>query len=95
MAIVVETLEQAAMVKMIRLDRKLWLNADKTKVVEDGDPEAAFLYGIRGHLVPENEAIKLGAVPPPEEEPLKPGEVEPPKKRRPAENKMAPKAADK
>jgi hypothetical protein len=66
MPIVVETLEQAAMVEMIRLDRKLWLNAAKDRVIEDTtpmDPEAAFLYGDVGHLVPKHEAKKLGALP--------------------------------
>lgn len=29
-------------------DRKLWLNADKSKVVEDGSPEAAHLLASRG-----------------------------------------------
>lgn len=29
-------------------DRRLWLNADKSRVVEDGDPEAAFLLASKG-----------------------------------------------
>jgi hypothetical protein len=61
--IVVETLEQASMVEMIRLDRKLWLTADKSKVVEDGDLDAAFLYGVEGTLKPKPEAEELGALP--------------------------------
>lgn len=44
----------------VRLDRTLWLNADKTKVVEEGDEEAAFLYGITGQLKPVKEAQALG-----------------------------------
>lgn len=66
MGIIVETLEQASMQEMIRLDRKLWLNAEKTYVIEDTvpmDPEAAFLYGDVGRLVPKREAEKLGALP--------------------------------
>ncbi len=66
MGIIVETLEQASMVEMVRLDRKLWLNAEKTRVIEDTepmDPEAAFLYGDVGHLVPKPEAERLGALP--------------------------------
>lgn len=51
------------MIPQVTLDRKLWLNATKTKVVEDGDPEAAFLYGIRGNRVPRLEAERLGALP--------------------------------
>ena len=65
MAIVVETLDQAALGKQVRLPRKMWLVEDKSHVVEDGDPEAAFLYGCEGTLVPESEAIKLGAIPSP------------------------------
>lgn len=33
-------------------DRTLWLTADRDRVVEDGDPEAAFLLARRGQEVP-------------------------------------------
>lgn len=38
----------------------LYLNADKTKVVEEGDPEAAFLLVASGGQLPEEEAEKYG-----------------------------------
>lgn len=44
----------------MELDRKLWLTADRDKVVEDGDPEAAFLLGAEGATVPDDEAERLG-----------------------------------
>lgn len=42
------------------LDRKLWLTEDRAKVVEDGDPNAAFLLGNEGTEVPDDEAKRLG-----------------------------------
>lgn len=44
----------------MRLDRRLWLTADKDRVVEDGDPEAAFLLGTEGKEIPDSEAERLG-----------------------------------
>jgi hypothetical protein len=79
MPIVVETLEEAGMVEQWRADRRLWLTADKDRVVEDGDPEAAFLYVTPGHIVPRPEAEKLGAVTP----------------RKPAVTEQTPKASSK
>lgn len=67
MGLVIHTPEDQAMIPQIRLDRKLWLNADKTAVVEDGDPDSAFLYGVEGTLVPRPEAARLGALPKGEE----------------------------
>lgn len=61
--ILVQTMEDANLVEYIRLDRKLWLVEDKSKVVEDGDEDAAFLYGVEGTLVAQQEAEKLGALP--------------------------------
>lgn len=63
MALVIQTQEDMGQVEMIRLDRKLWLTAEKDRVVEDGDIEAAFLYGPEGYLVPKDEAKQLGALP--------------------------------
>lgn len=34
-------------------DRKLFLNADKTRVVEEDDPDAAFLLAAEGGEIPE------------------------------------------
>lgn len=41
-------------------DRKLWLTADRDRVVEDGDPEARFLLAAPGRAVPEEQAVRLG-----------------------------------
>ena len=47
---------------MHTLDRKLWLTPDKDRVVEDGDPEAAFLLGNEGTEVSDDEAERLGLI---------------------------------
>lgn len=48
---------------MIVADRRLWLTADKARVVEDGDPAAAFLLASPGTEIPagEVERLKLSA----------------------------------
>jgi hypothetical protein len=45
---------------MLRLTERVYLNADKTKVVGHNDPEAAFLLGTRGSLISEDDAKRLG-----------------------------------
>jgi hypothetical protein len=45
---------------MLVLDKRYYLNADKTKVVEEGSVEAAYLLGPRGFLISEEDAKKLG-----------------------------------
>lgn len=47
----------------VEVDRRLWLTADRQRVVEDGDPQAAFLYATAGARVPRAEAEELGALP--------------------------------
>lgn len=59
-------------------DRRLWLNRDKSAVVEDGDPAAAFLlvgegceldedtaatYGLTGDTPPRKSAKAVAAAP--------------------------------
>lgn len=39
---------------------KLWLTADRTRLVPDGHPDAAFLYCIKGDEKPLDEVMKLG-----------------------------------
>ncbi len=39
---------------------RLWLNADKTKVVKDGDPDAAFLFVVEGDTVSDEDAERYG-----------------------------------
>lgn len=63
---------------MFTLDRRLWLTADKSQVVEDGDPTAAFLLGGVGHQISDDEATRLG---------LKGLPTQPNKAEQPPENK--------
>ena len=44
----------------MKLDRTLWLTADRDRVVEEGDPEAAYLLGTAGKEIPDDEAKRLG-----------------------------------
>lgn len=48
---------------MVRVDRRLWLTADRTRLVEDGDPEAAFLWAAPGDEVDQRELERLTAAP--------------------------------
>lgn len=41
-------------------DRKLWLTADREQVVEDGDPDAAFLFASPGDEVSDEDAKRYG-----------------------------------
>ena len=43
-----------------KADRRLYHNADKSKVVEEDDPEAAYLAIAEGQEVPDAEAKRLG-----------------------------------
>lgn len=45
---------------MFTSTRRLYLNRDKTGVVEEGDPEAAFLLVAEGGELPHEEAEKYG-----------------------------------
>lgn len=44
----------------IEAGEKLWLTADRDRVVKDGDPEAAFLLATPGKRIPLDEAERLG-----------------------------------
>lgn len=61
-------------------DRRIWLTADKSKVVEDGDPAAAFLLVGEGGQLSDEEAEQYGLT-----EKAKP--AQPNKAKAPAENK--------
>lgn len=41
-------------------DRKLWLTADRERVVEDGDPEAAHLLASKGKELPADVVKRYG-----------------------------------
>lgn len=43
-----------------RVDRKLWLTSDKERVVEDGHPEAAFLFASEGDEITDEDAKRYG-----------------------------------
>lgn len=40
--------------------KRLYLNADRTKLVEEGSPDAAFLLAAEGAEVPDAEAKRYG-----------------------------------
>lgn len=62
-------------------DRRLYLTADKSEIVEHGDLKATTLYAVAGDRIPEKEAARYGLVKA--------------KAAEPAEDKSAPKSADK
>lgn len=62
MALVVN-LGKDATVTNVTVDRRLWLTADRSRVVEDGDPAAAFLWAVEGREVPHVEAERVGYTP--------------------------------
>ena len=39
-------------------DKRLYLNADRSKVVEEGDPDAAYLFAVEGDTVSAEDAKK-------------------------------------
>ncbi|MEO5875516.1 MAG: hypothetical protein ABIS86_17000 [Streptosporangiaceae bacterium] len=63
---------------------RLWWNADRSRLVEDGGEEAAFLAYRQGEEVEELHEGLLGS---PDPEPVKQARPVPNKARRPAENK--------
>jgi hypothetical protein len=48
---------------VVRVNRRLWLTADRAKLVEDGSPKAAFLWAGEGEERSEEEAERLGYKP--------------------------------
>lgn len=58
------------------LDEKLWLTADRSELVPDGDERAAFLFGTPGKRVDAETAAKYGLIP--SQEPAAATEPEPP-----------------
>lgn len=91
-----------------KLDRPLYLTADKKEVVEEGDPRARFVLGVEGSEIPDDQAEELGLVKISTKSPegrkatrplvQEPGEVEPeeePKAKEPAQNKAAATKANK
>lgn len=70
----------------MKADRKLYLTADRERVVEEGDPEAAFLLAAPGKEISDADAEKYG---------LKPAPAAEEKEAAPADNKQAAAPANK
>ncbi|WP_433233718.1 hypothetical protein [Actinomadura nitritigenes] len=89
----------------VRIDRRVYLTADKSRAVPEGDPDAAFLLCNAGGEIPRDQAERLGLLdtPPGEEEDgraegdagSKAGRRPADKSRRPAANKVPGKPAAK
>ena len=47
----------------VKATHKLWLTADRSRLVHDGSPEAAFLFCVPGRAIPIEEARKYGLLP--------------------------------
>ena len=73
----------------MKADRKLYLTADRTRVVEEGDPEAAFLFATPGKEISDADAEKYGL------KPAKPAAPAEEKEAAPADNKQAAAPANK
>jgi hypothetical protein len=59
-------------ISMFRSDRRLYLTADRSQVVEEGDPRAALLLVCKGGTLDEKTAKQYGLIKeeaPPEPEP--------------------------
>ena len=54
------TLMESATGPKVTVDRRLFLNIAKTKVVEEGDPAAAFLFAAAGREVLKADLKRLG-----------------------------------
>ena len=48
---------------MVTINERLWLTADQSRIVKDGDPEAAFLFIAAGNKVRLSEIKRLGGLP--------------------------------
>lgn len=49
-------------------DRRLYLTKAKDRVVEETDPEAAYLFVVPGHVISEADMIRFDLFPQPEVE---------------------------
>ena len=49
--------------EMVTINERLWLTADQSRIVKDGDPEAAFLFVAAGNKVRLSEIKRLGGLP--------------------------------
>ena len=70
----------------MELQEPLWWNADRTKLLAKGDPDAAFAYGGTSTRVPLEQAVADGLVKAPKEKAAK---AEAPAEKKPAAKKKA------
>lgn len=73
------------MADKVIIDRRLCLTEDRSRVVDENDPAARWLWAIPGHVVDRGEAERLGALKPaakPEPEAAPELEADDPPKRR-------------
>jgi hypothetical protein len=53
---------------MMRAEKRLYLTRDRSRVVEEGAADAAFLLAAQGAEIPDAEARRLGLIGTPEEQ---------------------------
>lgn len=58
MGLKITYLPRAAAVKQVTVDRRLWVTRDGRRLVEDGHPDAGFLFCPAGQAVAEDEFNK-------------------------------------
>ncbi len=46
--------------ELMKADRRLYLTADRSEVVEEGDPKAAFLFATPGSEISDADAKRYG-----------------------------------
>lgn len=46
----------------MKATERLWLTADKGRLVAEGDPKAAFLYAAAGDEIPDEAAERFGLI---------------------------------
>lgn len=71
----------------IESDRRWWQTADRSRLVEDGDPEAAYLFAAKGDQISRDDVARYGLQDPDEVKALAAGAN---KMREPGEDKDAP-----
>ncbi len=59
------------------VDRRLYLTRDKSRIVEEGDPSAGYLFAAPGHVISDADAERYDLCEEPEPEPELEPEPEP------------------
>lgn len=71
MALSITRLREAEVTKPYTSDKRLYVTADRSRLVAEGDPAAAFLLVGAGGEIPEAEARRYGLLAEPESAPEK------------------------